>query len=400
MGTSGRCATIALGLLTLGVTAQSAVAQQPYPQTLYWGSGLIDIPVAWVSPLTGDYTLAASSKRFRDDPNIRISYARETNSQLTFSMAAFGRLEAGIAWYTPNPEWGLFGKAVLVNEESFRGSQGMARWIIPSLAVGVRNVGPFDKIDRFGAGYDFLPPTEGDPNFRHVADSLHQNFNTGNSVFGVATKSISLRDLRSEWPGVDIGLSVGYGNGLFSDDGGLGDAYSSRSTGGLFGGVRVAFAATPNTTVSLMAEHNAWDLNVGAVVDWRGLRGGLYVTELGGDAPAPATSHAQTLFNYRKVAVSVGWQNNILALLRGDFLRDRVAQLEREREMLMAEMQQRQARVATLEREIQRYEAQNLLELEQRRAEASRQLEAERDALRRLEERLRRLEQQAPPPPR
>jgi hypothetical protein len=48
--------------------------------------------------------------------------------------------------------------------------------------------------------------------------------------------------------------------------------------------------------------------------------------------------------------------------------------------------------------EIQRYEAQNLLELEQRRASAEQALRQEKEALRQLEERLQKLEQNAPPP--
>jgi uncharacterized coiled-coil protein SlyX len=57
----------------------------------------------------------------------------------------------------------------------------------------------------------------------------------------------------------------------------------------------------------------------------------------------------------------------------------------------------RQQRIASLELEIQRYEAQNLLELEQRRAAAEQALRQEKDALRALEERLQKLEQNAPP---
>ena len=40
--------------LALAVPAASH-AQTSYPQTLYWGAGLVDIPVAWVAPLTGDF---------------------------------------------------------------------------------------------------------------------------------------------------------------------------------------------------------------------------------------------------------------------------------------------------------------------------------------------------------
>ena len=69
-----------------------------------------------------------------------------------------------------------------------------------------------------------------------------------------------------------------------------------------------------------------------------------------------------------------------------------MTQLERQRETLLAEIQTRQQRIAALELEINRYEAQNLLELEQRRAAAEAELRAEREALQRLEERLQRIE--------
>jgi chromosome segregation ATPase len=103
-------------------------------------------------------------------------------------------------------------------------------------------------------------------------------------------------------------------------------------------------------------------------------------------------------YNYSKVAFALGWQSNLFALLRGDFLRGRVAQLERQREGLLAEINTRQQRIQALELEINRLEAQNLLELEQRRAQAERQLQDERESLRRLEERLRQLERTTPPP--
>jgi hypothetical protein len=202
---------------------------------------------------------------------------------------------------------------------------------------------------------------------------------------------------------VSLSISIGYGNGLFSEDGELGDAYAKNSTGGLFGGLKVDFTPTPNTVLSLMAENNAWDYNVGASLDWRGMRAGLYWTELGaGAARSPSNTTTETaaraLYNYSKFAFTIGLQSNIFALLKGDFLRTRVTQLERQREALLAEIQTRQQRIAALELEINRYEAQNLLELEQRRAAAEAELRAEREALQRLEERLRRIEERAPPP--
>ena len=41
-----------------------AKAQEIYPQTTYWGAGLIDIPVAWVSPVSGDFSVNFTGKTF------------------------------------------------------------------------------------------------------------------------------------------------------------------------------------------------------------------------------------------------------------------------------------------------------------------------------------------------
>ena len=110
-----------------------------------------------------------------------------------------------------------------------------------------------------------------------------------------------------------------------------------------------------------------------------------------------AGSSPATPYNYDKFALTLGWQNNVLALLRGNFLQERVTQLEKERASLLAEMGNRQKRIASLQLEIDRYKAQSLLELETRRAQAEQELKAEREALQRLQERLRRLEQTIPP---
>ena len=388
-------------------SAAPAAAQQVYPQTLYWGAGLIDIPVAWTAPLTGDFAINYSNKTFdRGDPGApKINYNDRQNSQLTMSMSFLGHLETGVAFYSSNPEWGFFGQATVVNQDQLRDRGGLMKWI-PSLAVGARNVGPYGHIDRFGAGYKLCPPqggpgcptTEpGSPNYRHIADNLHQSFDTKNTIYGVATEAFSLSDIRAGWPSTGLSFSVGYGNGLFKDHGDL-DAglYASHDNGGLFWGLKTDFSPARLTTVSLMFEDNSWDYNVGATVDYRGIKAGLYLTELGSGSARRDTAPG-LLYHYQKFAFTVGWQSNIFALLRGDFLRGRVAELERRREALLAEINERQQRIAALENEINRYEAQNLLELEQRRAEAEAQLRAEREALQRLQERLQAIERQNPP---
>ena len=385
----------ALGALGVAGTAN---AQQSYPQTLYWGSGLIDIPVAWVAPLTGDMAINYGAKSFRRDPvRTQINYSGTVNSQLEMSLALFGRLDLGYAAYSSNPEYGGYARAVLLKDTDAPIS-GFARWLVPSLAVGVRNVGSYKHIDRFGIGYELLPPNGQTQNATHVADSLHQKFNTSGTVYGVATKGFSLREIRPTWANVDVSLTVGYGNGLFKDDGGLGAAYAKHATGGAFYGAKVGWDVARNTQLALMAENNAWDYNAGAALTYRGVQLGAYLTEIGaGSATNNGSAAAASVYNYQKFAFTLGWQSNLFALLRGDFLQSREAALLRQRNMLLAAIEEREQRIAQLELEVNRYQAQNVLELEQRRTAAETQLQMERDSLRRLEERLRRVEEQLPP---
>ncbi|MGH7717426.1 MAG: hypothetical protein ACREON_01095 [Gemmatimonadaceae bacterium] len=387
MRISARC-TVAAGMAAL-LSAGTANAQVRYPQTMFWGSGLIDIPVAWVSPLTGDFSLSYTGQ------SLETSFSG-LNDHGAIAFSFFGRVEVGAALYSNNPEYGLFGQVLLVNEDHFRGRPGLMGWI-PSIALGARNVSEYDKIDRFGLGYELVQaPTS--PGRDHEPDPFHQGFDTSPTFFGVVTKSFSLNELMADGPNVNFSFSAGYGNGLFEDDGGLGDAYSTSETGGLFGGVKVDVRPTAATNLSFMAEHNAWEINLGAAVEHRGIRASLYWTGLGNSGPNVPLPGAVP-YNDDRLVFAVGWQSNVLAIFRPDILRRRVDALERQRDTLLAEVERRKARIAQLQGEIDRYEAQNLLELEQRRAEAEVQLREEREALRRLEERIRRLEEQRPTPP-
>jgi hypothetical protein len=389
-----RCSIVAAATIALGVAWSDAGAQQEFPQSLYWGSGLIDIPVAWASPITGDFAISYSGKRFRLDPiATKIDYNDRLNSQFTASASLFGRLEGGVAFFSSNPEYGFFVRGVLVREEDLAARGGFLSWL-PAVAVGARNLGKYSHVDRFGMGYRLLPPTPDEPDASHEPDSLHLGFDTAPTLYAVATKSVTLNQLNESWPGVGLSLTMGVGNGLFSDNGGLGGAYASNATGGLFYGATVDIPASPDLRFTLLAENNAWDFNVGAAAAYRGIRAGVYVTELGAGSGSGSALMPRGFYNYRKVAFTLGWQSNVLALLRGDFLQKRADRLAREREQLLADIGARQRRVAALEIELDRYEAQNLLELEQRRAAAEVLLRQEREALRRLEERLKRVEQQ------
>jgi len=383
----------------LSLGAPRASAQQTYPQTLYWGAGLIDIPVAWVAPVSGDFAISFSGQSFNSAPTSpMLAEVPSMNTNGAFSLSFWGRVEIGIALYSSNPEWGAFASGVLLDEEKFRQKSGAEHWI-PSLAVGLRNVGPYTHIDRYTFGYELFPAPSGSTSGTvvHDPDSLHQNFKTAMTVYGVLTKSFALNEINSSWGKTNFSISLGYGNGLFSDDGGLGKAYANQSTGGFFGGMKVDFYPSDRSILSFMLEQNAWNWNLGGSYDYRGLRFGLYWMNL---FPGQAdTGAAAQLYNYSKFAFSLSWQSNVLGIVHGDFLQQQEQQLQAEVASMQKEIAARQQRIAGLELEIQRYEAQNLLEIEQRRAAAEQALRQEKEALQQLEDRLQRLEQNAPPPP-
>ena len=53
-------------------------------------------------------------------------------------------------------------RVLLLNEDQMRLREGFIRHL-PGVAFGVRNLGPYEKIDRFAAGYELIPlPDEGE----------------------------------------------------------------------------------------------------------------------------------------------------------------------------------------------------------------------------------------------
>jgi hypothetical protein len=384
------------------VCVRTAAAQDEFPQTRYWGTGLIDIPVASVSPLSGDFTIQYAGTGYQTSAQVPL-YHNSLNSQGNLTIALFGRAEIGVTAFSGDPEQGFSGQLLLLRAQDFNPTSPLH--FLPNVAVGIRNVGPYSHIDRFGIGYgESVNPNGGSAPVIRV-DSVHSSFDTKNSVYGVATKGFLLSDLKSSLPEIGLDFTVGYGDGLFSNHGNLPTrVYASDATGGLFYGVDATMRPTPNTLVTIMGENNAWDFNLGAQVDYRGLRAGVAVTELGaGSQKIDPTDAATAIYHYTKFAFTLGWHSNFFALFKGHFLENREAALRKERDTMQSEVAKRQARIGELQALVKQYEAQNLLELEQRREAAQAELKAESEALHRLEERLKRVEQetggQAPPPP-
>jgi len=272
---SRRVPILFVGCLAIAVTTPAARAQEEFPQTLRWGSGLINIPVAFVPPVSGDFGLSLSMAQYRM-PTAAPDSGPRVHDQGAFSVALFGRVELGVSAYSTDPEQGFFWQGLLLDQDDFH--HGL--WnLLPSVAIGMRNIGPYTHIDRYGLGYN-LVAVPGATAAVIAVDSLHRTLATGNTLFGVATKSVLLG---SGAPGLGtLGLSftVGYGNGLFSNHGSIPiQDYASAHTGGLFFGVNANVHPTVNTLVTIMAENDAWDDNIGAAFSYRGLRAEIAATD-------------------------------------------------------------------------------------------------------------------------
>jgi hypothetical protein len=327
-------------------SALSAQQRDPYAATLHFGTGLINIPVAWVSPTNADVWLQTSGKTITYAPGLNFSSRWNTNISLDSHW--LGRFSVGASAYSQNPEWGFFGQALLLKPGQVP--------FVPAIAVGVRNVGKYDHEDRLLVGHD-IELDAVDSTYQEVISSYTDEFKTAPTFYAAATQDFA-------FGGVGASFTVGYGNGLFKDDGELGDSYNSKGTiaEGLFLGGRVIGHPTLNTSITVLAENDGWDWNAGVVADWRGISLGLYGTELeeGGkdlEKCAPDLRGLCQVYNYAKFNISLGYSGNIVDISRGVLLRSRITDLEREATRLRAEIAARERRIAALEEALRRAQA-------------------------------------------
>ena len=326
--------SVALSFLALGAaliavpmtSAQDSSATTPteppqndlYPATLDYGTGLIDDPVAWVSPTSGDVWVQTSGKHIPYNlvTQEALNTSAQWNTNLSLDSHWGGRYEVGFSLYSQNPEWGFFGQALLLKEQ-----QGKS-W--PAIAVGFRNLGPYPHEDRMLIGHDVKIDSTG--NGADITSSFAHHFHSTPTLYGVATKSFAVG--RSS----DASLTVGYGDGIFSDDGDLGRNYNDKGTiaKGLFLGGRYAIHPSSDSRFDFIAENNGWDWNAGVVATWRGLSLGIYGTELEEGAKSPTKGTLYNVYNYSKVNLSLGYSGNLHDIAQGVVLRSRVAELQRE----------------------------------------------------------------------
>jgi hypothetical protein len=380
------CATSA----TLAANTSKAQQVEPYPQTLQFGAGHINTPAAWVSRRTADSWLTLSAKDLPSfgDPS-KNSLASRLNTNLALDTHWGGRVSIGASLYSQNPEWGAFGQALLIRD----GDLGF----LPALAVGARNVGRYKHEDRFLIGHDVALDSTGA--YDDVVGKRYLDFKTSPTLYAVVTKDVPLSDY-SAGGRTSMSLSVGYGNGLFREDGGLGDQYNSSGTiaRGLFLGSRFIVHPSANSSLTLLAENDGWDWNAGVVAEWRGVTLGLYGTELEAGG-RDGEGEGFNVYNYTKFNFAVGYTGNVRDISRGVVLRSRITELTREQGRLRAEVASRERRIKRLETQLAGARESELARLEGRRQQLELEVQAEREAIRRATERLKEIEQGGTRPP-
>jgi hypothetical protein len=362
----------------------------PYPQTLYFGSGYINTPVAWISRRSADSWLTIGAKDLPSfgDPS-KNSMASRLNTNLALDTHWAGRVSVGASLYSQNPEWGFFGQALLLRD----GDAGF----LPALAVGARNIGKFDHEDRFLIAHDVALDSTG--SYEDIVVSRYEKFDTSPTLYAVLTKEIPL-SAYSENGRMGMSVSLGYGNGLFREDGDLGDQYNNSGTiaKGLFLASRFVTPLSANSTLTVLAENDGWDWNAGVVAEWRGVTVGLYATELEAGSRDGA-EEGFNVYNYTKFNFTLGYSGNVRDISNGVVLRARITEMSREQHRLRGEIASRERRIAKLEGELAEARSGELARMDQRRRELEAAVQAEREAIKRATDRLRELEQTGGKPP-
>jgi hypothetical protein len=298
-------------------------------------------------------------------------------------------VSVGASLYSQNPEWGVFGQALLLRD----GDAGF----LPAIAVGARNIGKYDHEDRFLIAHDVVLDSTG--SYEDIVVSRYEKFDTSPTLYAVMTKEIPL-SADSENGRRAMSVSLGYGNGLFRDDGDLGDQYNNSGTiaRGLFLASRFVTPLSANSSLTVLAENDGWDWNAGIVAEWRGVTVGLYGTELEAGGRDGA-EEGFNVYNYTKFNFTLGYSGNVRDISHGVVLRSRITEMSREQHRLRGEIASRERRITKLEGELAQARLGELARMDQRRRELEQAVQAEREAIKRATDRLRELEQTGGKPP-
>jgi len=361
-------------------SAQQTAVPERFGPTMQFGTGLIFIPTAWVSPQNGDFFISVSGVRIPsaiDATNDLLAYF---NGNAAIDTHWLGRFDAGVSIYSNNPEYGFFGSILALKDGQF------SRWL-PAVSVGFRNLGPYTHEDRYLIGHDITVDPSGA--VHGFTPFYFEGFHTAPTVYIVATKSIALPVPVPS----SVSLTVGEGNGLFSQTGGLGAEYNNKGqvAPGFFFGVQGMTHPFPGFSVAILGENDGFDYNAGVRVAYRGLGVGVYGSELQeGGRHLPQDF---LIYNYKKLNVVFSYAGNFLSIAHGVLLRSQISELEHERAVMRTEIARRERRIQQLQVTLNKLQGSALSDVDRQRQALESQLKDEQDAIRRANERLQQLQQ-------
>jgi hypothetical protein len=282
-------------LLLLAALAGGAGAQTPtMPSTLRYGSGLIDVPVSSVLPhlhitstLSGFFSGIGRRVEI-DERGLPSGYGparSEFYEDAAFAIGLLDRAEAGLTFQSFGGQdeggnmWGMFGRVRIWEPID----QGLG------LAVGARYV----TSPSFAGAVAYAPGRLGFPDERlrkeyTEARGLRSNF----SPYVVTTAFLRGFD-GGRLPKNDMSVTLGYGGGLFREGGDI-DPYAEGASNGWFVGGALHVDTSPRSQLTLMAEHNGFDVNVGVHYDWDGFRAGAQYLATNHAWPADGQSSEYT----------------------------------------------------------------------------------------------------------
>jgi len=360
-----------------GAQAQDARPTVPYSSTITFGSGLINIPTAWVSGTSGDLLASVSSRSI--GTGSLVPKAEGSLWDMTMSLEAHlaGRFSVGASLYgTKYQQVGAFGQVLVYR-------QGELNPNLPSIALGVRNLGSSAYQDRFVTGG------------QRVIDVLTTARRVGKgkidgspTFYGVATREFKFEKNSASF-------SIGYGSGLFRNDGGLDTVYNKSGTivRGLFLGGRMVVPTGQNSQLAFIAENDGWDYNAGALLTFGHVTAGLYVTEIEEAKGVPDNS---PVANFTKVALVIGYNANIPDIIRGSAKRAEAAEADLQARRLKQEIAQRRVHAEDLVASLMRAQQGADKAAAAQRAQLQKQLETEQEAMRRAADRLQKLQREKP----
>lgn len=265
------------GWLLLAVAGAGSVeAQLPASPGLRWGSGYLDVPTAVILPGSGLRTAfsgfwsSVPSSPLVDETGAVTGEGpgvERFHGDLALSLGLLDRVELGLSLQSFQDDeeggalWGAFGTLVLLRPDP--GGLG--------IAVGAR------VLNRPGLpeGVEGAPSRLGfnDPRLRRRYEG-GEEVSTRFSPWAAGTLALP-GPRRAGLPESDVTLTFGWGGGTFREGASL-DWYAEGGSNGWFVGGSWGFTLAPDATLGLEAEYAGFDVNLGAEVNWRGVRLGLH----------------------------------------------------------------------------------------------------------------------------